>query len=282
MSHTEVPAPNVPNLTLADGTEIPQLGLGTFLMRGEICQEVVETSLEVGYRHIDTAMVYQNETEVGRALASSGIARDELFITTKLANTEQTDAQGGFERSLERLSLDYVDLYLLHWPLPKRDTALPAWRDIVKIGESQRARSIGVCNFEIEHLEQIINETGVVPSVNQIELHPEHQRAELVAYCREKGIAIESWGPLAQAKSNLLEKEPIVAAAAAHDKTPGQVVLRWHLERGNIVIPKTQTLSRLTENFNIFDFSLNASEIAAIDALETATNYGPDPRSYDG
>lgn len=277
MTHSQVP-----ELTLLDGNTIPQLGLGTFLMQGETCESIVAEALAVGYRHIDTAMVYQNEEEVGRAIAASGIARDDLFVTTKLANTEQTDPQGGFERSLDRLGLDDVELYLLHWPLPKRDTALPAWEGIVKIGESGRARSIGVCNFEIEHLEQIIDATGIVPAVNQIELHPEHQRQELVDYCAERGIVIESWGPLAQGKSDLLKREAVLAAAEAHGKTPGQIVLRWHIERGNVVIPKTQTPARLVENAAIFDFALTASERQAIDAFETATNYGPDPRSYDG
>ncbi|WP_217131772.1 aldo/keto reductase [Leucobacter chinensis] len=277
MTNTEVPT-----LSLLDGNTIPQLGLGTFLMQGETCESIVAEALAVGYRHIDTAMVYQNEEEVGRAIAASGIARDDLFVTTKLANTEQTDPIGGFERSLDRLGLDGVDLYLLHWPLPKRDTALPAWEGIVKIAESGRARSIGVCNFEIEHLEQIIDATGVVPAVNQIELHPENQRKELVDYCTERGIIIESWGPLAQGKSDLLSREAVLAAAQAHGKTPGQVVLRWHVERGAVVIPKTQTPARLTENAAIFDFALSPAEHQAIDELESATNYGPDPRSYDG
>ncbi|MGO3833790.1 MAG: aldo/keto reductase [Microbacteriaceae bacterium] len=277
MTNTEVPT-----LSLLDGNTIPQLGLGTFLMQGETCESIVAEALAVGYRHIDTAMVYQNEEEVGRAIAASGIARDDLFVTTKLANTEQTDPIGGFERSLDRLGLDGVDLYLLHWPLPKRDTALPAWEGIVKIAESGRARSIGVCNFEIEHLEQIIDATGVVPAVNQIELHPEIQRKELVDYCTERGIIIESWGPLAQGKSDLLSREAVLAAAEAHGKTPGQIVLRWHVERGAVVIPKTQTPSRLTENAAIFDFALGPAEHQAIDELESATNYGPDPRSYDG
>lgn len=277
MTNTEVPT-----LSLLDGNTIPQLGLGTFLMQGETCESIVAEALAVGYRHIDTAMVYQNEEEVGRAIAASGIARDDLFVTTKLANTEQTDPIGGFERSLDRLGLDGVDLYLLHWPLPKRDTALPAWEGIVKIAESGRARSIGVCNFEIEHLEQIIDATGVVPAVNQIELHPENQRKELVDYCTERGIIIESWGPLAQGKSDLLSREAVLAAAEAHGKTPGQIVLRWHVERGAVVIPKTQTPSRLTENAAIFDFALGPAEHQAIDELESATNYGPDPRSYDG
>lgn len=271
-----------PQISLLDGNTIPQLGLGTFLMQSDECEQVVRDAVSLGYRHIDTATVYRNEKEVGRAIKSSDLDREEMFVTTKLWNEEQTDPQGGFDRSLQRLGLDYVDLYLLHWPLPLRDTALEAWRGIIKIGESGRARSIGVCNFEIEHLKRFIGETGVVPSVNQIELHPEHQRAELVTYCKEQGIIVESWGPLAQNKSNLLHKSAITSAAQAHGKTPGQIVLRWHIERGNVVIPKTATMSRLHENIDIFDFTLTRTEHEAIDALEQGTNYGPDPFTYDG
>lgn len=279
MSQPQLPAPDI---ELADGHRIPQLGLGTFLMRGETCEQIVAEALAVGYRHIDTAMVYQNEEEVGRAIAHSGIAREDLFITTKLANSEQTDARGGFERSLDRLGLETVDLYLLHWPLPKRDTARGAWEELGSIHESGRARSIGVCNFEIEHLEPLIDATGITPVVNQIELHPEHQRRELVAYCRERGITIESWGPLAQSKSRLLATDQVQEVAAAVGKTPAQVVLRWHIQHGHVVIPKTQTPARLSENAAIFDFVLNETQLATIDSLESGTNYGPDPRSYDG
>lgn len=272
----------VPHLTLNSSRTIPQLGLGTYLMEGETCYNTVREALNLGYRHIDTATVYQNETEVGKALAEGGVPRDELFITTKLANSEQTDPFGGFERSLDRLGLNAVDLYLLHWPLPLRRTATPAWEAIVRIKESGRAHSVGVCNYEVEHLEALINDTGVVPSVNQIELHPEHQRADLVAFCREQGIAVEAWGPLAQAKSKLLETPAVAETAQALNKTPAQVVLRWHIQHGNIVIPKTSTPARLEENLNIFDFELDEAHMQRIDALETATNYGPDPRSYDG
>lgn len=279
MSQSELPVPIIP---LADGNTIPQLGLGTFLMRGETCEQIVAQALAVGYRHIDTAMVYQNEVEVGRAIKDSGIDRNDLFITTKLANSEQTDPHGGFERSLDRLGLESVDLYLLHWPLPQRDTALGAWEAMVRIKESGRARSIGVCNFEIEHLEPLIAATGVTPVVNQIELHPEHQRGELVEYCRGRGITIESWGPLAQSKSSLLQTPQVQDVASALGKTPAQVVLRWHIQQGHVVIPKTQTASRLSENADIFDFQLSETQMHTLNSLETGTNYGPDPRSYDG
>lgn len=272
----------IPEISLLDGNTIPQVGLGTFLMQGEECVNVVREALKVGYRHIDTATVYHNEAEVGRAIRDSGVSRDDLYVTTKLWNEDQEDPQGGFERSLEQLGLEKVDLYLLHWPLPLRDTALDAWRGIINIGESGRAQSIGVCNFEIEHLERFIGETGTVPTVNQIELHPEHQRRALVEYCQEHGIVVESWGPLAQNKSDLLQSPAILSAAKAHAKTPGQIVLRWHIEGGNVVIPKTATLSRLQENIDLFDFELSLAERDKINALEQGTNYGPNPFTYDG
>lgn len=273
---------NIPLIELNDGYKIPQLGLGTFLMSQDECEDAVLKAFEVGYRHIDTATVYDNEVQVGSALSKSGLKRSDIFLTTKLANSDQTDPHGGFKRSLDRLRVDYVDLYLLHWPLPKRNSSLGAWKGIVEIAESGAAKSIGVCNFEIEHLEMIISETGVVPAVNQIELHPEHQRNELVAYCREKGIATQSWGPLAQMKSDLLEKPEVLEVAAVYNKTPAQIVLRWHIERGHIIIPKTINKSRMKENFEIFDFSLSQEEVDTIDSLETGTNYGPDPHAYDG
>lgn len=273
---------NVPRLKMSSGYEIPQLGLGTWLLRDAACERVVSEALEVGYRHIDTAAVYENEREVGRAIELSGVDRASLFITTKLANSEQHDPAAAFERSLERLGLDYVDLYLLHWPLPARNTSLPAWRALTEIAESGRARTIGVCNYEIVHLEELIAETGVVPAINQIELHPEHQRSELVEYCRERGIVIESWGPFAQGKSDLLSRSEVLRIAKAHGKTPAQVVLRWHIEREHVVIPKTSSRERLIENADVFDVSLSQEDRAALDAFETGTNYGPDPYTYDG
>lgn len=277
-----MPAVDAPTLTLHSGHSIPQLGLGTYLLDGEVCERVVSAALERGYRHIDTAAVYGNELAVGNAIRASGLSRDELFITTKLANSAQHDPLGGFERSLDRLGLDSVDLYLIHWPLPRRNTSIPAWRALDTIAASGRARSIGVCNYEVDHLEELIEATGVVPAVNQIELHPEHQRADIVAFCREHDILVEAWGPLAQSKSDLLSKPEILRIASEHGRTPAQVILRWHVERGHIVIPKTAREERLDENANLFDFELTAADHAVIDALEAARNYGPDPRTYDG
>lgn len=271
----------IPNVTLNSGTEIPQLGLGVFQVEPGETERIVSDALEAGYRHIDTASYYRNEAEVGRAITSSGIDRDEIFVTTKLWNTDQPRPREAFEESLERLGLDRVDLFLIHWPQPARGEALGAWRSLIEIGETGRASAVGVSNFEIEHLTELIDATGVVPAANQVELHPLHQRRELTAFCREQGIAVEAWGPLSQGKSDLLERPEIVAAAQAHGKSPAQVVLRWHVQQGRIVFPKTSRRERLLENADIFDFALSDAEMGAIDALDEQRNFGPDPRAFN-
>ncbi|MBK0419667.1 aldo/keto reductase [Leucobacter sp. CSA1] len=271
----------IPTVRLNDGQEIPQLGFGVFQVDPGETERIVTDALEVGYRHIDTAAIYGNEAEVGRAIAESGIARDELYVTTKLWNTDQGDAHAAFEASLERLGLDRVDLYLIHWPQPMFGEALGAWRGLVEILGSGRASSIGVSNFEIEHLQQLLDETGVVPAVNQIELHPLHQRRELVEFCREHGIAVEAWGPLGQGKSDLLDRPELSDVAAAHGKTPAQAVLRWHLQQGRIVFPKTTHRARMLENADVFGFELDDAQMAAIDGLEEGRRLGPDPRTFD-
>ncbi|KUF07924.1 aldo/keto reductase [Leucobacter sp. G161] len=271
----------IPNITLHDGTEIPQLGLGVFKVDPGEAQRVVEDALAAGYRHIDTAAIYRNEAEVGAAIAASGVARDELFVTTKLWNSDQTRGEEAFQESLDKLGLDRVDLYLVHWPQPMFGEALTAWRSLSKIHESGRATSIGVSNFEISDLEEIISETGVVPTVNQIELHPLHQRRELVEYCTAKGIRVEAWGPLAQGKSDLFERPELTEPAAAHGKTPAQVILRWHAQQGRIVFPKTVRKERMIENAQIFDFALTDAEMAAIDALDAQQNFGSNPHEMD-
>lgn len=272
---------DIPSLKLHDGNTIPQLGVGVFLVDPADTERVVSEAFETGYRHIDTAMIYRNEAEVGAAIAKSGIPRDELFITTKLWNSDQTRGQEAFQESLDRLGLDRVDLYLIHWPQPMFGEALTAWRSLIEIAESGRATSIGVSNFEIEHLEEIISETGVVPTVNQIELHPLHQRRELVEYCNEKGIRVEAWGPLAQGKSDLFEQDVIANAAAAHGKSPAQIVLRWHVQQERIIFPKTTRAERLVENAQLFDFELTEAEMAGINALDQQHNFGSDPRTAD-
>ena len=275
---TAIPAPRI---QLNDGQSIPQLGLGVFKVEAGEAERVTSDALEVGYRHIDTASFYGNEAEVGRAIAASGVPREEITVTTKLWNTDQARAHEAFDESLGRLGLESVDLYLIHWPQPMYGEALGAWRSLIEIVGSGRAHSIGVSNFEIEHLQQLLEETGVVPAVNQIELHPMHQRRELVQFCREHDIAVEAWGPLSQGKSDLLERDAVVEAAAAHGKTPAQIIIRWHVQHGTIVFPKTSKRERMIENADVFDFALTETEMAAIDAYETGRGFGADPRTFD-
>jgi 2,5-diketo-D-gluconate reductase A len=272
---------NVPSLQLNNGTTIPQLGFGVFKVDPEETTRIVNDALEVGYRHIDTAAIYGNEVGVGQALAASGIARDELYVTTKLWNDRQTDAPAAFDESLDKLGLDYVDLYLIHWPLPQRETYVQAWKALEKIAESGRAKSIGVSNFLVPQLEKVLAESGVVPVVNQIELHPAHQQPAVTAYSREHGIQIESWGPLGQGKYPLLELPVVTAAAEAHGKTPAQVVIRWHLQSGFIVFPKSNRRERMAENLDVFDFELTDAEVASITALESAGRVGADPNEVN-
>lgn len=259
---------NTPLLTLNNGTTIPQLGFGVFKVDPDETTRIVTDALEVGYRHIDTAAIYGNEEGVGQAIASAGIPRDELFVTTKLWNDRQTDAEAAFDESLGKLGLDYVDLYLIHWPTPQKDTFVQAWKSLEKIYASGRAKAIGVSNFLVPHLEKLLANTDVVPAVNQIELHPAHQQPEVTAFSREHGIAIEAWGPLGQGKYPLFDTPEVSQAAEAHGKTPAQVVIRWHLQTGNIVFPKSNRRERMAENFDVFDFELSSDEVAAISSLE--------------
>ncbi|QJU53306.1 aldo/keto reductase [Herbiconiux sp. KACC 21604] len=257
---------SVPLVTLNNGIDIPQLGFGVFKVDPDKTGRVVRDALDVGYRHLDTAAIYHNEEGVGHAVKESSLDRDELFITTKLWNDQQANALEAFDKSLARLQLDYVDLYLIHWPAPERDSYLEAWRSLESILESGRAKAIGVSNFTIDHLEHLISETQIVPAVNQVELHVDFQQTELRAYAAEQGIAIEAWGPLGQGKIN--RSEELAGIAAAHGKTVPQTILRWHLQIGNIVIPKSNNKDRMAENFDVFDFELSQSEIAAIAGLD--------------
>ncbi|MDY0911004.1 aldo/keto reductase [Microbacterium sp. CFBP9034] len=260
----------IPTLTLNDGNTIPQLGYGVFKVAPAETERLVLDAFEAGYRHIDTAAIYGNEAGVGAAIAASGIPRDELFITTKLWNDRQAgDAPlAAIDESLEKLGLDHVDLYLVHWPAPDNGNYVNAWEKLIDIRESGRTRSIGVSNHLPEHLDRIIAATGVTPAVDQIELHPAYQQREVTDYAAAHGIKIESWGPLGQGKYPLFDEQPVAAAAAAHGKTPAQVVLRWHLEEGEIVFPKSSSLTRMRENIDILDFELTPEEHAAITALE--------------
>lgn len=270
---------NIPSITVHDGAKIPQLGLGVFKVETNETERIVLEAFETGYRHIDTASYYENEAEVGAAVAKSGIDRDDIFVTTKLWNSDQGRPYEAFNESLDKLGFDAVDLYLIHWPQPMFGEALGAWKALIDIAESGRAKSIGVSNFEIEHLEEIISETGVVPVVNQIELHPLHQRKELVEFCAKHDIKVESWGPLSQGKSDLLERPTLREIADAHGKTPAQVVLRWHVQQDRIIFPKTSRPERMIENAQLFDFELSAAEIAVIDAMDEQRNFGADPRT---
>jgi diketogulonate reductase-like aldo/keto reductase len=274
-------ADEVPILTLHDGVEMPQLGFGTWqIERGET-QEKVEEALSAGYRHLDTAAAYGNEAEVGAAIAATGVRREDVFVTTKLWNSQQGfDATlRAFEASLERLGTGHVDLYLIHWPLPKRDLFVESWRALERIKEEGGARSIGVSNFRVEDLERLEAEAEQRPTVNQVELHPRFQQAELRAWHADNGIATEAWSPLAQ--GDLLQDGTIETVAAHHDRTPAQVILRWHLQVGNVVIPKSSNSERIRQNFELFDFQLSDDDMAALERLDSGERIGPDPGTFD-
>lgn len=271
---------DVPNVRLSDGAEIPQLGFGVFQIPPEDTQRAVEDALAAGYRHLDTAAAYRNERGVAAGIAASGVSRKEIFVTTKLWNDEQgfDPTLAAFERSLENLDTDHVDLYLIHWPVPSQDLYLDTWRAFERIHEEGGARSIGVSNFRIADLERLQRDAGQMPTINQIELHPLLQQAELRAWHAEHGIATEAWSPLAQGE--VLEDETLLAIAARHQRTPAQVVLRWHLQLGNVVIPKSVTPSRVRENFDLFDFALTDDDLAAIARLDVGHRTGPDPSTF--
>ncbi len=273
---------NVPALTLNNGIHMPQLGFGVYQVPDEETPQVVATALEAGYRSFDTATLYGNEESTGRALAESGIPREELFVTTKLWNTDQgyDAALRAFDSSLESLGMDYVDLYLIHWPLPARDLYVETWRALEKVHAEGRARSIGVSNFQPAHLTRLIEETDVVPAVNQVELHPRLQQEELRAFDAGHGIATEAWSPLGRG-NGVLDDPAVTGIAGKHGRTPAQVVLRWHLQLGNVVIPKSVTPARIRENIDVFGFELDEADQAALGALETGERVGPHPETFN-
>lgn len=275
-----MPELTVPSITLHDGVEIPQLGFGVFQVPPEQTQSVVELALDAGYRHIDTAAAYRNEAGVGAALATSGLPREDVFVTTKLWNTQQgyDSTLEAFEASLGRLGFKYVDLYLIHWPVPGGDRFVDTWRAFERILEEGQARTIGVSNFRIEDLERLIGETDTRPTINQVELHPRHQHAELRRWHAEHDVATEAWSPLAQ--GDLLDDETIVAIAERHGKTPAQAILRWHIELGNVVIPKSATPERIRENLELFDFELTDEDLEAFAGVDAGQRIGPDPATF--
>ncbi|MFF2188492.1 aldo/keto reductase [Streptomyces sp. NPDC058155] len=276
----------VPSLTLNNGVEMPQLGFGVWQVPDDEATRSVSTALEAGYRSIDTAAIYGNEEGTGKAIGASGIAREDLFVTTKLWNGKKEtwtreSVLREFDRSLSKLGLDHVDLYLIHWPRAVRDDYLTIWRAFEEIAGSGRAKAIGVSNFQPAHLRRLLDETSVVPAVNQVELHPLFQQAEVRAVNAEHGIVTEAWSPLGSGKG-LLEVPTVLAIARKHGRTAAQIVLRWHLQLGNVAIPKSVTPSRITENFEVFGFELDAEDLAALAALDSGTRLGFNPDTYDG
>ena len=270
-----------PRLRLHDGNDIPQLGFGVWQVPNEGAAAAVGAAIAAGYRSIDTAAGYNNEAGVSEGIASAAVPRRELFVTTKLANDRQGyDATlQAFDESMKKLRLETLDLYLIHWPLPKRGTYLDTWRAFIKLRDEGRIKSIGVSNFNVAHLKHLEEATGIVPVLNQIELHPRFQQKQLRAFHKTAGIATESWSPLGQ--GTLLNDATLGALAKKYGKSPAQIIIRWHLDNGLIVIPKSVTPSRIRENFGVFDFKLAADDIAKIEALDDAAGrIGPDPERF--
>ncbi len=275
-------SPAVPVVRLNNGVDIPQLGFGVWQVPDDEVGEAIAVALEAGYRSIDTAAIYGNEAGVGRAIAAAAVPRDELFVTTKVWNSDQgyESTLLAFDESLGRLGLDYVDLYLIHWPVPSRDAYVDTWRALEKIAADGWARAIGVSNFQAPHLERLISECSVVPAINQIELHPRFPQQQMREFHARHGIATEAWSPLAQGG---LLNDPVVAAMADRmGKTSAQVILRWHIQLGNVVIPKSVTPDRIRQNLDVFDFELSSDDLEQLARLETGVKVGPDPDTFSG
>ncbi|WP_433504378.1 aldo/keto reductase [Pseudonocardia halophobica] len=275
----------VPTITLNDGVRIPQFGFGVFQIDpGQATVDAVKQAFDAGYRHIDTAQMYGNEEGVGQAIAESGLSRDEIFVTTKLNNSRhgRDEAQKALEESLTTLGLDHVDLYLIHWPLPKRDDYVETWRGLEQAKAAGKVRSIGVSNFQVPHLDRLAAETDTVPSVNQIELHPTFTQPQLRRYHRDNAIATEAWSPIGQGGA-LLKDELLTSLAEKYGKSPAQIVLRWHVQLGNVVFPKSVTPSRIAENIDVFDFELADDDVATISGLDKGdpgARLGPHPDEF--
>lgn len=270
-----------PRVTLNDGNSIPQVGLGVWQTPAKETERAVTAALQAGYRHIDTAAAYRNEAETGRGLANSGVPREDVFLVTKLWNSDQgyDSTLAAFDASVERLGVDYLDLYLIHWPVPANNAYVDTFKAFAHLHDQGRIRSIGVSNFAPEHLTVLIDSTGIVPAVNQIELHPLLPQHELRELHARLGIATEAWSPLGQ--GSLLADPVITSIAERHGKTPAQVLIRWHIHLGNIVIPKSVNPERIVSNFDVFDFDLDESDMSAIASLQTDTRLGPDPRTFN-
>ena len=270
-----------PLVRLNDGNSIPALGFGVFQIPPPDTEEAVGAALRVGYRHVDTAAAYRNERETGRAIAGSGIPRDQLYVVTKLWNADQgyDTTLRAFDASMDRLGLDYLDLYLIHWPLPRLTKFVDTFKAFAHLRDQGRIRSIGVSNFEPEHLDIVIDAIGIVPAVNQIELHPRQPQTALREAHARLGIATEAWGPLGQ--GSLLNDPIVTGVAESCDRTSAQVLIRWHLQLGNIVIPKSVNPDRIASNFDVFDFALSEDQMASISSLDDGTRLGPDPRTFD-
>ena len=272
---------DVPTIQLHNGVEIPQFGYGVFQVPPDDTARAVRAAFDAGYRHIDTAQMYGNEEGVGRGLAESGLRRDQVFVTTKLNNDSHgyDAALRALDASLERLGTDHVDLYLIHWPRPRDGRYVETWRAFEKAAAEGTARAIGVSNFTVAHLERLAKETGTVPAVNQIELHPRFTQTELRAYHDEHGIATEAWSPIGQGKG-LLDHPVLADLAEKYGRSPAQIVLRWHVQLGNIVFPKSVHPERMRENIDVFDFELNPHDEQAISALDAGARLGPDPDTF--
>jgi 2,5-diketo-D-gluconate reductase A len=270
-----------PSVTLNDGNSIPAIGLGVWQTPADDTERAVGAALAAGYRHVDTAAAYGNETEVGRAIAASGVPREDVFLVTKLWNSEQgyDKTLKAFDASVAKLGVDYLDLYLIHWPVPELNAFVDTFKAFANLRDQGSIRSIGVSNFEPEHLRILVDATGIVPAVNQIELHPLLPQRELREVHASMGVATEAWSPLGQ--GSLLENPTVTALAEAHGKTPAQVLIRWHIQLGNIVIPKSVNPERIVSNFDVFDFELSEQDMTSIASLEDGTRLGPDPRTFN-
>jgi 2,5-diketo-D-gluconate reductase A len=269
-----------PTLTLNNGQQIPQLGLGVYKLETDIAEGLIHQAIEAGYRRIDTASFYGNEAEVGAGVRTSGLAREELFVTTKIWNEDQgyDRTLAAIDESLSRLNIDYIDMLLIHWPKPEQDLYLETWLAFEKALAAGKLRGIGVSNFQPHHLERLLAAGGTVPALNQVELHPGLQQVQVRAFNAKHGIATEAWSPLARGRFD--ENEQVLSIAQKHGKSPAQVIIRWHIELGNLVIPKTATVSRLTENISVFDFKLDSEDMNKIASLDSGLRTGPNPDEF--